>query len=292
MRVLVIGALGQLATEVCKACADTEIVKADVEGCEVILDITTGEAVHKTIVETIRPDLVINTAAFHNVPLCEERPDLAYAVNATGARDLAGACAACGARFVHVSTDYVFGHGATGPLIETDLPAPLSTYGASKLAGEHLIAAECPNHVIIRTAALYGAAPCRAKAGKNFVGLMLHLARTRGEVKVVTDEFTTPTYTVALARQIRLVAEKGEPGLYHATCQGACSWHEFAKAIFDMTDTKVALREATQEDFPSSVKRPSYSVLENKHLKDQGLDIMPDWRDALRDYLGALGESA
>ena len=159
----------------------------------------------------------------------------------------------------------------------------------SKAAGEYLIAANCRDHQIVRTAAIYGEAPCLAKDGRNFVGLMLHLAETRGEVKVVTDEFTTPTYTKALAAQLRLLVEKGKPGLYHATCQGACSWYEFAAAIFEMTGTKVALHQATSADFPSPVQRPSYSVLENAHLQAQGIDIIPPWREALEEYLRAIG---
>jgi dTDP-4-dehydrorhamnose reductase len=190
---------------------------------------------------------------------------------------------------VHVSTDYVFGEGGTRPYVETDLPAPLNVYGASKLAGEHLLAAECEDYIIARTSAIYGVAPCRGKGGRNFVDLMLHLASTRPEVKVVTDEIISPTYTYALAKQLRLVAELGEPGLYHVTCNGECSWHEFAKAIFEETGVAVKLLETTSEDFPSPVRRPRYSVLQNKHLQDQGLDIMPKWRDGLKAYLASVG---
>lgn len=283
MKVLVTGAKGQLGTELCAAFADTELHAADID----TIDIRDADAVYALIAEDVRPGLVINTAAAHNVPKCEEEPDVAFAVNACGSRNLALACQAVGARLVHVSTDYVFGHGGTRPYVETDLPAPLNVYAASKLAGEHLIAAECADHVIVRTAALYGAAPCVAKSGMNFVKLMLHLAATRPEVKVVTDEITTPTYTKALAAQIRLVAEQGEPGLYHATCDGGCSWHEFAKAIFEETNTDVKLLEATEADFPSPVKRPEYSVLRNKHLEDQDLDAMPHWRDSLCGYLAS-----
>jgi dTDP-4-dehydrorhamnose reductase len=117
---------------------------------------------------------------------------------------------------------------------------------------------------------------------------MLFLATTRPEVKVVTDETLTPTYTVALAGQLRLMAEKARPGLYHATCNGQCSWYEFAQAIFEEKQTGTRLLEATATDFPSSVKRPDYSVLDNRNLRDQGLDIMPHWREALREYLTAL----
>jgi len=279
----VIGAGGQLGTEVCAAYSDADLHAVDVD----TLDVRDAAACRDLIAGEARPSVVVNTAAYHNVPQCEEAPDTAFAVNATGAKNLAVACREAGARLVHVSTDYVFGNGGTRPYVETAPPAPLSVYGASKLAGEHLIAAYCDNHVIVRAAALYGAAPCLAKEGMNFVKLMLHLAATRGEVKVVTDEVTTPTYTKALAAQIRLVAEEGEPGLYHATCNGACSWYEFAEAIFEETGTDVALLPATSEDFPSPVKRPDYSVLQNKHLADQGLDMMPPWREALRSYLAA-----
>ena len=285
MNVLIIGAEGQLGQDLNAIYAECTRHRADLDGDGHILDIRDADAVRALILDTVKPELVINVAAAHNVPLCEQDPGLAFAVNATGARNLAVACTEIGARLVHVSTDYVFGDGATEPLVETDLPQPLSVYAASKLAGEHLIASVCADHIIVRTAAIYGKAACRAKGGRNFIGTMLHLAATRPEVKVVTDEITTPTYTLALAKQMRLLAEKGEPGLYHTTCQGACSWFEFAQAIFEETGTKTKLVPTTSSEFQSPVRRPSYSVLENKHAKDLGLDIMPPWREGLRDYL-------
>jgi dTDP-4-dehydrorhamnose reductase len=292
VKTLVIGAEGQLGTDVCKAFADTEVCRAGRSSGDVRVDVTNEAEVRKLITRDWRPDVVVNTAAFHNVPKCEEEPASAYAVNATGAKYLATACQAVGARLVHVSTDYVFGNGGSVPYVEGDREAPLNTYGASKLAGEHLIAAECENHCIVRGSGLYGAAPCRAKGGRNFVQLMLHLAAERGEVKVVTDERVSPTYTVALARQIRVIADAAEPGLYHATSGGECSWYEFASAIFEETGTAVKLLAATQADFPSPVKRPDYSILDNKRLRDQGLDVMPEWREALRDYLKELQRPA
>ena len=286
MKTLVIGADGQLGSEVSDAFADTELCRASRNSGDVRLDITAVADVRRLILDDFRPNVVVNTAAFHNVPMCEEQPASAYAVNATAAGNLAVACHEVGARLIHISTDYVFGRGGTIPYTEDDREAPLSTYGASKLAGEHLIAAECDDHCIVRGSGLYGSSPCKAKDGENFVRLMLRLAAERGEVEVVTDGIVSPTYVAPLARQIRVIAEKAEPGLYHATCDGACSWYEFAKAIFEETRTQVKLLKATQADFPSRVKRPGYSVLDNKHLRDQGLDVMPHWRDALRDYLG------
>ena len=288
MKVLVVGAEGQLGTDVCAAFEGSEVHKADIDGEGHILDITDPLKVRELITEILEPDLVVNTAAAHNVPECARSPNWAYAVNATGAHNLAKACREVGARLMHLSTDYVFGQGGTRPYVETDLPAPLSVYAASKLAGEHLIASACADHIIVRTAAMYGEAECRAKGGLNFVGLMLHLAATRPEVKVVTDEITTPTYTVALAKQMRLLAEKGMPGLYHATCQGQCSWYEFAEAIFTETETKTTLLKATSADFQSPVARPNYSVLANRHAQNLGLDTMPDWRESLKTYLNQM----
>jgi len=285
MRVLVIGAEGQLAHDVRAVYADCELRCADLDGDDYQLDMKNGEAVNALIAEEVKPDIVINTAAAHNLPQCEATPEIAWAVNATAVRDLADACAQVKATLVHIGTDYVFGNGGTRPYLETDPPAPLSVYAASKLAGEHLIRAHCADHRIVRTAAIYGAAPCRAKGGRNFVQLMLHLAANRPEVKVVTDEWTTPTWTKPLAQQIRVLIEKGAPGTYHATCQGECTWHAFAQAIFEETKTEVNLREATGADFPSPVKRPNYSVLENAQAQAQGIDTMPPWREALRGYL-------
>ena len=284
MKVLVIGAAGQLGKDVCRVFSDVEVIESDLSDAAVHVDLCEPADVRSLVVDNVHPDVVINTAAAHNVPDCEKKPALAFAVNASAVRDLAKACREARARLVHISTDYVFGNGARRPYVENDLPAPLSVYGASKIAGEYLAAAECPDHLIVRTSAIYGHAPCRAKGGKNFVELMLHLAATRGSVKVVTDEIVSPTFTLALARQIPLVAEKGAPGTYHATSQGECSWYDFAKAIFEETKTDVQLEKATSEDFPSPVRRPDYSVLDNKHLRDQNLDIMPPWRESLVEY--------
>ena len=286
MRVLVIGAQGQLGTEITKVYAGNKVIGADLDGDGLHIDIGDQQATHELITSKVKPDLLVNVAAAHNVPKCEENPEWSYLINAIAPRTMAIACRKIGARMIHVSTDYVFGNGGEQPFVETDLPAPLSVYAASKLAGEHLVAAEHPtNHITIRTAAIYGAAPCRAKGGKNFVNLMLDLAASRPEVKVVTDEYTTPTFTGDLAQQMKLLAEKAEPGLYHTTCQGGCSWYEFAQAIFEETRTETNLVKATASEFQTTVKRPNYSILENKHAQDQGLDIMPPWREALKAYL-------
>lgn len=289
MRVIVIGSQGQLGTALCEVFADTDLVRADILGADVELDVSSRDSLCE-IICGLHPDLVINTAAAHDVNRCEDDPAWAFAINATGASNAALACTACGARLIHISTDYVFGETREGvPLLETDMPTPLNVYGASKLAGEYLVAADCDNHCTVRTAGLYGLAPCLGKSGVNFVIRMLQQAEQ--ELRVVNDEFTTPTCTAPLAQQIRLIAERGEPGLYHATCQGGCSWFEFAQAIFEESGQAATLSPVTRDAFPSPVKRPSYSVLENGHLQAQGLDIMPPWRDALCAYLAELPRS-
>ena len=287
MRVLVIGAAGQLGTDVCDVFRDSEVVGADLSGAQLELDIRDGAAIHRLIGEEHRPDVVVNAAAAHHLPRCEKEPELAFAVNAVGPLYIARACREIDARLVHISTDYVFGSGGTRPYRETDLPAPLSVYGASKLGGEHSVRANCGRHFIVRTSALYGHAPCRAKGGRNFVQLMRHLAATEGKVKVVTDEIVSPTYTRTLARQIRRLVEHDRPGLYHATSQGQCSWYKFAQAIFQETRTEVSMEKARSADFPSPARRPDYSVLENAALRKEGIDIMPGWREGLVEYLSS-----
>ena len=281
MRVIVIGARGQLGTELCAAYRGEDLIPVDID----TLDVRDAPAVSK-LMQSALPDLVINTAAAHNVAECEQDPDTAFAVNSAGARNVATACAAVSARLVYIGTDYIFSGDRPGiPLVENDLPGPRSVYAASKLAGEHLVAAECADHLIIRSAAMYGHAPCIAKGGRNFVSLMTHLAATQPEVRVVNDQITTPTYAKSLAAQIKLAGEKAPPGIYHATCNGECSWYEFAREIFDLLKIKTPLLPVSTEDIPSTVRRPRYSVLKNKRLQDLHLDIMPHWKHALHDYV-------
>jgi dTDP-4-dehydrorhamnose reductase len=301
MRVLVVGGTGQLGrdlVEILRDDAHLDVLTAARSGADFIVDLANPTSLREVLEGVARPQLIINTAAAHNVPACESNPEEAWRVNATGVAALAHSSARIGARLVHISTDYVFGaaprkdpSGQPSPWREQDLPAPLNVYGTSKLAGEHLLAATLQDHVIVRSSGLYGRSPCLAKGGRNFVQQMLHLGAERGEVSVVTDEILTPTSSVALARQIRAVALCEARGTFHATCQGECSWHEFAKAIFEEMGQTVSVLPATSTDFPSAVRRPAYSVLENERLKAAGIDCMPAWREALRTYLASTPEA-
>jgi dTDP-4-dehydrorhamnose reductase len=276
---VVIGATGQLGSDLVEVFAGERVHGLGHDA----LDIGDAEATRRTL-ERLRPDVVVNTAAFHNVPRCETEVEQAYALNAVAPHRLARLCTELDARLVHVSTDYVFDGSKHAPYVETDRPVPLNVYGTSKLAGEHEVLNGGSRHQVVRSSGLYGVRPCRAKGG-NFIDTMYRLAAQQPEVKVVQDEVLTPTFTADLAAQIRTLALEGPPGLYHATSQGSCSWYEFAHAIFELGGLRTPLRPASVKEFAAPVRRPSYSVLENAALAAAGLDRMRSWRAALADYM-------
>jgi dTDP-4-dehydrorhamnose reductase len=235
--------------------------------------------------ESVRPGLVINTAAFHNVERCEDEPMPAFTVNAIGARNVAQVTGLLKVKLLHISTDYVFDGSKSTPYTEEDQPRPLNTYGTSKLAGEYLVRSINPHHFVVRVSGIYGQHPCRAKAGLNFVEMMLKFSREREELRVVDDQRVTPTPTIEIARQLTLLSKTSDYGIYHATSEGSCSWYEFARAIFDLTGTKVRLERARPGDFPTKARRPQNSVLENAALKNKSLNIFTHWRTGLETYL-------
>ncbi|MBZ0168952.1 Spore coat polysaccharide biosynthesis protein spsK [Candidatus Methylomirabilis lanthanidiphila] len=279
MTILLIGADGQLGSELRQAFSDQDLVPlthADLE--------LTDPARVLELVRQYRPGLILNTAAYHRVDECEGFPERAFAVNAVAIRDLAIAAKEIGAALVHFSTDYVFDGRQRNPYREVDPPGPLSVYATSKLAGEHLVMAVLPQHFVIRTSGLYGPAGRRNKTG-NFVETMLRLAREGREIRVVGDQIVTPTSAEDLARKVRQLVETGAYGLYHITNNGECSWHQFASAIFDMTGLHPRLQETTAAAFAAPARRPAYSVLDNANLRSLGLDDLRHWREALADYL-------
>jgi dTDP-4-dehydrorhamnose reductase len=282
MKIAVIGADGQLGVDVVNQFSreghdvrplnHTEIEVSEIDSVS-------------TRLKEIRPDVVVNTSAMHHVEKCEQEPQKAFAVNGLGARNLALVSREIGATLFHVSTDYVFDGAKRKPYEETDVPQPLNVYGNTKLSGEQFVRSTCEKHFVVRTSAIYGKNPCRAKGGLNFVELMLKLARERGKVRVVDSEFVTPTRTTEIAQQIVALSRSDSYGLYHATAEGECSWHEFAAEIFRLTNTKVTLEVAGPNEFPMKVPRPLYSVLENRALKNSGLNLFQPWQVGLREYL-------
>jgi len=283
MKVVVVGANGQVGQALVEALAEHDDVVCALTHAEI--EVANMESVQACLIP-LQPDVVVNTAAMHHVENCEAQPDKAYAANVVGPRNLAIVTGNLGALLIHISTDYVFDGKKRRPYVEEDAPLPLNVYGNTKLAGEHFVRSLNEKHFVLRTSALYGKHPCRAKGGKNFPDLMLHLARERGRVRVVDSEVVSPTSTVELARQIVALMRCDAYGLYHATGEGSCSWYDLARELFAVTDIKVDLQVAAPNEFPAKVPRPSYSVLENRGLKRLGLNCFGAWQNALREYLG------
>jgi len=286
MSVLVIGATGALGSDCVTAFAPDGAVGLGHED----LDITDAAAVAAAL-DRHHPRVVVNTAAFHNVPRCEKEPEAAYRTNAIAPRQLAQACERRDVRLVHISTDYVFDGMQRTPYAENDRPNPQSVYAQSKLAGEYGVLSVGGGHQVVRSSGLYGLRPCRAKGG-NFIDTMLRLSREQPDVRVVEDEVLAPTSTADLAAQLRIIAHEGTPGIYHATNSGQCSWYEFARAIFDLAGLTVPLHPTTASAFADGVRRPPYSVLDNSVLRAQGLHLMRPWREALTDYMTRRGAGA
>ncbi len=232
----------------------------------------------------LSPGVVVNTAACHRVDDIEAAPGRAFEVNVLGPRNLAEACRALDAVLVHISTDYVFSGKKGAPYWECDPVDPVNMYGISKAAGEMAIRSLWPRHFIVRTSGLYGAAGPSGK-GSNFIELMLRLARSGKPIRVVDDQTLTPTPTASLAPQIALLCGQGHYGTYHATCQGSCSWFDFAAAIFGLAGLTPDLGRQSTRQSGARAARPSFSVLENRNLALLGIDRMPPWRRALEEYL-------
>ena len=279
MKILITGANGQLGRELTKQYKEkgnVELILTDVD----TLDITNVNDVYKMVNET-RPDVIINCAAHTAVDKCEDDVDNAYKINAVGPKNLAAAMNAIGGEIVQVSTDYVFDGTSEKPYLEFDKPCPASVYGHTKYDGEEFVKSLNPKHYIVRTAWLYG-------DGNNFVKTMIRLGENNPEVKVVNDQFGSPTSTTDLARVIISLVENKNYGIFHATCKGQCSWYDFAKEIFELKGMDVNLLPCTSEEFKSRAKRPKYSVLRNYMLELTTGDITRDWKESLKEYLENL----
>lgn len=284
MKVAVLGSNGQLGHDVCAAFRDhgDEVVGLTHADLELASAASTEAALAACL-----PALIVNTAAMHHVDKCEADPVAAFSANAIGARNVAEWAKKADAAVAYISTDYVFDGSKKSPYLETDAPAPLNSYGITKLAGEHFTTSISPKHFVLRVSAIYGHQPCRAKGGLNFVELMLKLSRERDKLRVVDDEFVTPTPTTQIAAQLVALTHSNHYGLYHGTAEGSCSWYEFAREIFRATGTTIRLEKADPGEFPTKVPRPKYSVLENHRLKAANLNVFTDWREGLAAYLNA-----
>ena len=284
MKVAVIGSTGQLGQDLMRVFGEEAVGFSHQD-----LDVTDGVGVASAI-HSLRPDWVVNTAAFHRVDDCEINPALAFAVNALGALNVARAADAVGAGIVFFSTDYVFGgqdRERGNPYQETDNLHPLNVYGVSKAAGERLVMQANERHIVVRSAGLYGTATSRK--GWTFPELMLNKARTEGFVKVVTDQTLSPTFTADLAQNTKELIEQHVVGLFHLTNSGECSWFEFAQGVFDLAGVEVKMEPIHTGQTHRRARRPSYSALTTVRLEEVGLSPMRPWREALSAYLSANG---
>ncbi len=279
VRIVIIGAGGQLGADLMDAFADEAPIGLE----HATFDIEQPAAI-ATMLLAHKPDIVVNTAAFHNVDLCETRPDRAFAVNALAVDQLAAQCAAAAVAFAHVSTDYVFDGQTTRPYTENDAARPICTYGISKYAGELLVRRRCERSFIFRTSGLYGVRGSSVK-GSTFIERMLAGAAAGKPLRVVDDVTSSPSYTRHVAAAMRSIIACERYGTYHVTNAGACTWYDFAREIFRQADVRADLTPTKQAAFASLARRPRYSALAHDALLSAGLAELPEWSAGLAAYL-------
>ena len=281
MRIEVIGSKGQLGRELLRTLRSGAHQGSghDIED----VDIRAPDSV-SALLDAVRPDVVINCAAWTRVDAAEAEAEAAWRVNADGPRVLAEACRPRDILLCQLSTDYVFDGTASVPIDETAPPAPRSAYGRGKLAGEAAVRALQPRHQIVRTAWLFG------QDGPNFVLTMLKLARERGRLRVVADQWGSPTWTGHLAPALVRLVERSVPGTYHLTNSGTTTWQGLAQAIVEEVGLDVPVEAISSSDYPTPAPRPAYSVLANRAWLELGEPPLPHWRVGLRAYLEERAE--
>jgi len=280
LKVLVTGATGQLGKDIIELLIE--------KGYEVFgygrdqLDVTEIEQIN-IVFKTIKPDVVIHSAAYTKVDQAESEPDEAYRVNAFGTRNIAIASEEIGSKLVYISTDYVFSGDVDRPYNEYDLVNPINVYGKSKLAGEVMVRDFHSRFFIVRTSWVYG------KHGNNFVKTMLRLAKEKDTISVVNDQIGSPTYTVDLASKIEEIFQTQKYGIYHVSNSGSCSWYDFAKAIFEEYSIDwVEVIPIKSNQFLRMAKRPLNSVFDQTALRINGFNVMRNWRAGLKDFLKGI----
>jgi dTDP-4-dehydrorhamnose reductase len=281
-KIIVIGAHGQLGNEFRVLSSDYpqyQFFFYDKEH----LDITIREDVDKRITE-LKPDYLINCAAYTAVDKAETEKEPAFAINKEAVNNLATACTRNGVKFIHISTDYVFDGTASKPYKETDTVSPANVYGISKLKGEEEAIRGNEDAIIIRTAWVYSV------YGHNFVKTMLRLMRTRPEINVVADQQGSPTYAADLAEAILKIIEMGKwvPGIYHFTNEGVITWFDFAEEIRKLSNASCAVNAITTEQYPTPAKRPKYSVLDKSKIQQTFGIELKNWKEILHQCLAKM----
>lgn len=267
------GQLGRAMNQELSGNREIEFINTDVAE----LDITSIDKVME-LAREVKPYAIINCAAHTGVDACETDVDNAYRINAIGPRNLSIAATETGAKMIHISTDYVFDGKADKPYLEFDKPNPQGVYGATKLAGEEMVKDFADRYFIFRTAWLYG-------DGRNFAKTMLRLSETNDVIKVVKDQFGSPTSTKELAGAIAYLLFTENYGLFHATCEDSCSWADFAKEIFRLAGKSTQVEGITTEEFGAQAPRPAYSILENYMLRLTTNYVFADWKSAIAEYM-------
>ena len=280
MTIMIIGADGQLGTDLCQIIDKKEQIPLTLAD----LDICDQERTN-AVIEKHRPSVVINTAAYNQVDDSETKDDLAFRINGLGAKNVALACRNAGAVMVHISTNYVFNGAKSLPYKEADPTDPISAYGISKLAGEYYVKYLLSKYFIIRTAGLYGVAGCLGKGGGNFVDKVVKKAKAGAPLSIVGDEFITPTYTADLAVGLDQLIRQQKFGLYHLTNGGECSWYEFAVEIFKQLGIKADITKTNAGSYKTVARRPKYAVLANGKIEKTAGIKLRSWQEALKAYL-------
>jgi dTDP-4-dehydrorhamnose reductase len=278
VKIVVIGSTGQLGTDLTKALLGAhEVTGLTHQNIEV------SDYKSFLILKQHWPDVVVNTAAFHKTDQCEEEPLKAFSVNALGARNVALVCREMEALDIFISTDYVFDGSKNRPYTENDLPAPVNTYGVSKLAGE-FFTKQNTQHYVVRVASLFGAAGSSGKGG-NFVETIISKAVKKEPINVVDDMWMSPTYTKDAASTIAsMLLAKLPYGVYHAANRGYCTWFEFAEEILKLSGFDSSLTPSKTSLSSGKAKRPRFSALRSTRLPKYDLQVR-GWKEALFDYL-------
>lgn len=277
MRIVIIGSKGQLGSDLIKSLKNHELTSLDHDKLDVC------DSASCQILKSMKPEIIINTAAFHRVEDCEKFPEKSFSVNSIGAKNIASVCNEVGAVAVYISTDYVFDGIRESQYTEDDRPNPINTYGITKLAGEQYTR-YTRKHYIIRTSGLFGIKGSSGKGG-NFVETMIKKARNKEDIEVVDDIISSFTYTKDAADIIKKMLEKKMPyGTYHVTNSGFGSWFDFADAIFNTLELRVNLIATKTIENEFNAKRPRFSALKSDRLGKYGIQAKP-WKEALKEYL-------
>ena len=284
-KVAIIGCAGQLGTDVVQAVREAGHCAIPLSHGDV--EVTNPDSIRQ-VMEEHRPQVVVNSAAFHQVDACEDDPETAFRVNALGALHVARGCAEVGARCIFISTSYVFGGKKEGPYFEEDTPRPINVYGASKLAGEYLVQQACPHSLIVRVASLFGKVGARGKGG-NFVETILNKASAGEELRVVSDSRTSPTYTWDASRALEQLISLGATGFVHLANQGSCTWYEFSCKVLDLVGFSNRVEPISTADYPSRARIPNNSSITSREPDGSTARRMRPWVEALRAYLDQKG---